>query len=636
MYSLIPPKVILQDVQTNECRATTEDVLILAIQNGEVVCEGVGQRATLLEEGIAKLRDTEHRSASMAALAVAAAKLTWLEALQRHGVGRLEDRPWVHSLMKRLAADELKDVQWFELTTLAEAERRIRKADGDVTAAIPDYASRGGAGGHRIDPRALEIAKDVIRTTNDSDVFTTKLNIIRDIETQIHALNTTFPQEPIKPPGHSTIRRIIAREMPAYEFFRLQKGVSKANRVFREQAFSRDTATHPLEVSEWDDVDTGVFVVDERSGLPWGRGWLTNGIDQCTEVPLGYHMGEKERSFESMMGAICHSLLPKPYVEEVGHWDGYGCQGVMKLDRARYNFCLAAKQQSAALGVLLSAARPRGPTEKSTIEHYNHIIKSDFCPTLPGWKGDKGDREAIDEGIGTAVLTLQDFERLYVKWVCGVYLNMPGDDGKTARQRWTSFYKRFGPAVRYSSEQLALFRLVPTLLRFRESGGVYRLKLRYESDELERLRDQLGFNAQVLCFVDRRDLTYLMAENPWTKSRFRVECVEDPRYVRGLTEYQQTMILAKCRQDKKNNPSISDLVDARRALQKQVEDARKVHKLRVQAWARRMKGIVDENGNYVPESKPTAEVKKERLVTELELQMMDLEEIAEELEREFE
>lgn len=162
------------------------------------------------------------------------------------------------------------------------------------------------------------------------------------------------------------------------------------------------------------------------------------------------------------------------------------------------------------------------------------------------------------------------------------------------------------------------------------------MKLRYESDELERLRDQLGFNAQVLCFVDRRDLTYLMAENPWTKSRFRVECVEDPRYVRGLTEYQQTMILAKCRQDKKNNPSISDLVDARRALQKQVEDARKVHKLRVQAWARRMKGIVDENGNYVPESKPTAEVKKERLVTELELQMMDLEEIAEELEREFE
>lgn len=636
LYKLRPPEVLLQDVQTNECRATTEDVLISAIQTGEVICEGVEQRRTLLEEGIAKLRDSEHRIASQAALEVAAAKLTWLEALRRHGVVRLVDRPWVHSLMKRLVADELKDVQWFELTTLAETERRIRKADGDVTAAIPDYASRGGAGGSRIDPRALQVAKDVLRTAVDSKSFTTKLNIIRDVETQIQALNTACPQDPIKQPGHTTIRRVISREMPAYEFFRVQKGVRKANSLFREQAYSRDTATRPLEASEYDDVDTGVFLVDEMNGLPWGRGWLTDGIDQCTAVPLGYHMGEKERSYESMMGAICHSLLPKPYVEEAGHWDGYGCQGVMKLDRARYNFCVAAKQQSAALGVLLSAARPRGPTEKSTIEHYNHIIKSDFCPTLPGWKGDSGDREAIDEGIGTAVLTIQDFERLYVKWVCGVYLNIPGDDGKTARQRWTGFYKGFGPAVRYSSEQLALFRLVPKLLRFRESGGVYPLRLRYASDELARLRKQLGPNAQVLCFVDRLDLTYLMAENPWTKSRFRVECVEDPRYVRGLTAYQQSMIIAKCRQEKNKNPSIGDLMAARRALQKQVEDARKVHKLRVQSWARKMKGIVDGNGDYVPETKTTSGVQKERLMTELEHQMMDLEALTEEMEKESE
>jgi len=623
--------VVLQDTETGECRTTKEGKLLEAIFAGQVTLEGRGAAAVGLDGGELVLKDHVRRVTARA-VEILEAKLTWINVLRRQGITNLVDEPWVRTEMARLAAGELKLVPRFTLGTLYAAELAIRKAGGDVSAALPDYASRGGAGQARIDARTLEKLHAVITTARDrkppKPIITR--DIWRDTNALIEEANKATSEDPIPPASETTTRREVRKLVPAYTAVKNKYGTDEANDRYRVNSSSRDRAMRPLEISEYDDIDAAVFLTDERTGLPWGRAFVTNGIDQNCDLILGYDLSDKPRNYASAIGALCDSLLPK--ADCAPGEMGYGCQGLILMDNASYNECKAMKHQSAAMRILLSAARPFGPTEKSSIEHFNHRVKKDFCPQLPGWRGEKGDREAVDRGIATAVTTVAEFAQMYRHWLTDVYANTPGKDGLTPRQRWLRYYAKHGPAVRYTPQQLALFRLRPERLTFRDSGGLMRLQLRYDSDALAELRRHLGHTAEVIAYVDPNDLTYLMVLNPVGGSLLRVPCTEDVHYVRHLTEAQQIMILAIARERGAKNPSLADLQKGRDRLQQMVEEARRSNRMRTRQWARRI-GPVDKPtaaraaraaGAPATAPAPTAE---SRIVTDLEYQILELQEV---------
>lgn len=425
---------------------TTEHDLLEALQNGDVTSQEQPGRRTLLLHGLSALRDGDARRASSVAIQIAEDKARWLNALERRGVDRIVDKAWVRSIIKQLAEGELKDAKQFAISTLYAAQLALAKADGDVTSLVPNFAARGGAGASRMDPRAHTIAHDTLRAIRERGGRIYLGTVASEIKEQIDSRNSSQPSELIKVPSESTLTRFVKANVSSFDIVTSKRGKRHAQAEFRENAYARDTAVRPLERSEWDDIDSAVFCIDERTGLPWGRAFITNGIDQFSGVPLGFDLGGVHRSFESMIGAICHSLLPKP-VTENGTWEGYGCQGALLLDNARYNFSQAAKQRSKSLRLLLSGAQPKAPTEKSSIEHYNYRIKTEFCPLLPGWAGVKGDRGALNEGAASAVLTVQELRDKYLTWVCRQYMNKPRSDGRTPRQIWNSYFDRFGPAI---------------------------------------------------------------------------------------------------------------------------------------------------------------------------------------------
>lgn len=623
-------ELVLKNERSNDMRVISDADLIRDVLDGTVQVRSAPPRRSMLEEGSALLSRAEVQRASPKAIGVAIDKMKWLKALQAQGVDSVEDKPWVRTLIRRLSKGELKDHKCFEASTLKDAQNVLAKSDGDPVALVPRFAERGAPGVMRIDPRAQEIAQTVIKNRVSSGRRIEASDLIREVNAQIISHNGASPDDPISQPGDSTLRRMIKREVPAYLVARSKLGTHRANLEFREHAYARERTRRPLQVSEWDDVDTGVFLVDDKNGLPWGRGWLTNGVDVHTMVPLGYYLGDHQRCFESMIGAICHAMLPKPGNAEIGHWTGYGVPSQLILDNASYNHCRAAKHQIGAMGLLLSGARPRGPTEKSSNEHFNKLLQIWLSSELPGWSGN-GDRgEGAKKGAKDAVLTIKDFQQAYELWVCRDYLNMPVEDGFTPRQRWQSYYQSFGPAVRYSAAQLALFRLLPTSARFRDSGGLFRLGLRYACGELEALRRQLGKNAKVTIYVDRFDLSYLKVENPHTNQLIHVPSSEEPKLVNGLTERQQKWTLAACRDRKRRNPSIVQQVEARVALQKLVADAMRSQKMRERARARRI-GLPP--GGDAP---TTADQTKEpsrppELVSELEYEMDQLDLVAKEI-----
>lgn len=623
-------EVVLKSERSNDMRVISEADLIRDLLDGTVQTRAVAPRRSVVEKGTTLLSKADVQRASPKAIEVASAKAQWLNALQRHGIDRVEDKPWVRTLIRRLATGELKDVRAFKINTLIDAQQVLENSDGDVVSLLPQFAARGAPGVMRIDARAQEIIQTVIKNKVASGQRIEPSDLIREVTADIISHNGASPENPISPPGASTIRRMIAREVPAYVMTRSKVGARQANLEFREHAHAREQTRRPLQISEWDDVDTGVFLIEERSSLPWGRGWLTHGIDVHTRVPLGYYLGDHKRCFESMMGAICHGLLPKPFDKDTGHWIGYGTPSQIVLDNARYNHCVAAKHQAGAMGLLLSATRPRGPTEKTRNEYFNHLLKIGLSRYLPGWKGDGKSRAAVDEGVSGAVLTVQQFQRAFETWVCRDYLNMPGEDGLTPKQRWQSYYKSFGPAVRYSSEQLALFQLVPAFSTFRESGGLLRMSLRYASNELAALRRHLGKTAKVPCYVNRFDLSYLMVENPFTKQLIRVESSEDPKLVKGLTERQQKWILAICRQKKQTNPSIVQQVEARAVIQRIVADAMRSKKMKERARAMQY-GSLPGSQDDTKMQERAASSDPPQLMSELEYEMSQLDLVAQKI-----
>lgn len=611
--------IILQDLASGECRETTDVALLLAIHEGHVQCEEQSRSQAELTLGSDQLALLEARGVTKAAIDHAVTLMRWLTACRARGIVQFADTAWLRTELKRIGSTELVGVRQFALSTLYEADLTLRKCDGDVCQLVPNYAGRGGRGQLRIDPRSAklleaEIARHLAgprKPLRTRDVWQ-KLSVVID------AVNANT-NPPLAPVSESTVRRIIERDVPARVRHELRLGEKSAGKAYRSNSASRDRATRPLEVAEYDDVDACVFLVDERNGLPWGRSWITNGIDDCTALPLGSHLGDKPRNYHSAIGAIIESLLPKSWCDS-GEM-GYGPQGIMLVDNASYNVGTAMKHRSEAERLLLSRARPYGPTEKCCIEHFNFRIKDEFCPTLPGWAGPKNDRDALKEGMATAVLTVETFTKLYRHWLTKIYANSPGEDGFTAKQRWLSFYGKHSPAIRFSAQQLSLMRLRPITLKFRASAGIAPLRLRYGSPELDKLREHLGNGASVVAFMDPQRLTSVKVLNPLTNTLLDVPSTEDARYIASITLSQHRMIVALQRSRGKTNPSLKDLVEGREMLSQMVREARDSHKYLMRKRAR----MVDPFDDAPPTDVIPKAVQDEYVVmSELEHQVSEL------------
>ena len=304
------------------------------------------------------------------------------------------------------------------------------------------------------------------------------------------------------------------------------------------------------------------------------------------------------------------------------------------MDNAVYNHTSATEQTHLKLQQTLSWAKPHQPTEKSGIEHYNHRVKNHFCSRLDGWRGSKDNPNGHKEGMQGAILTIQQFRQSYIDWVTRDYLNDAGQDGRSPKQNWFRFYSDHRPAVRWTREQVGMFLLTPIELTFRDSGGLLRARLRYQSDELAKLCKHLGRKSTVLAFSDRTDLGYLLVKNPHTSELIRVPCIEDPRYINGLTDRQHQLILKRSREQGSINPTMRDCVAARQNLAEQTTQLRTHKKLRKrwQSMTREVPAMPQEfssdaRENFEQENLPLQTVKSQILMTDLEYSISELDKI---------
>ena len=532
----------------------------------------------------------------------------WLHELEANGLNKLNPRCKVQKLLiKSIQATSLAKLPVASIWTLYRAQKKVFDAGGDVRIALPKYRLRGcstqtivspetgesvTAFRPRLDPVVGDHLIDLLaehQANKESQIDTgTVFGELRDKLVLENASRSSLDQ--LRLPARVTISRWINKTVPAKELSKHRNGAKQTAKLYRSTG-ARVAANRILQFVQFDDIDARIFLVDEDTGLPWGTPMFTFGVDEKSTYVTGSDYGPEARCAETAISTVIHAMRRKNMIDSEfalckTQWVGRGKPGIAILDNASYNTSVSFKLAMISMGIDYAFSKPKEATNKSVVEHFNALFKLQFVAKLPGACVEKNQRERIDEAMKGAKLTLEEFHRKSMRWIVDDYSHKRQEDGFSPIERWQAQENDLDLRVpRMDRLEFAEFML-PERLKFRDSGGVERNDLRYQSDRLTELRACLGRTSWVDVRVNPKNLEQILVCDPRAEEWFTVPCIEDPAYVRGLTDRQHKLARSFAEERKKGTVlSVANFGTARDDLRSQALKDSKSKQLRVRGRA---------------------------------------------------
>ena len=627
--------VTLEHCDTGASRLIKEEDLrghisVAIVRNVETAANGLAVEGATPEEQdiISRLPSDVH---SPAAVAMMLHKLRWIGALRSRGTKSFADLDNLELELLNVAKFIRPGTRTFRPSTIRSSWAKLDAAGGDSRVLLPNFHLRGGVGNTRVDPVAEALLQKRLESEKATDTRLRISDLVEGHALDVNVWNSAPANAKVQtePLSEMTIARRFHSAFERYEILRRNVGKPAADRWYRNTGV-RIRAEEPLEAAQFDDTDGEVFLIDEISGLPWGRANITAGIDEATAAVLGKEISEQPRSTWSAISAMVNAVLPKDMSADefamcTHSWFAYGAVGVAQMDNALYNHGAGYVEGAVAdTGAIPGWSKPRTPTGKTQIEYLNNLIKTDFTPELPGWRGPKRDRDGLKDGPSSAVMSLHEYRRAFNHWVTDRYSNKPREKGESPRQLWERHFSNSRPMMPIDTQAFRLIATMRQTLKFRQSGGLMRMGLRYASKSLELLRNRLGFNAEVDIRFHPFDLSTMYAFDPIARTFLVVPCIEHADYLKGLTNHQQKLILKRCREKGLKNPSILDCTVAKEELRRLAAQLRLSKKLTDRKNARRANDA-EFGADVQPKKKVMAE--PVIVVTELERQLNEMDAI---------
>lgn len=548
--------------------------------------------------------------------------MRYIEGLRRRGYTKLvPSNPTIQLDLDRIRA-ECQDPQPVRASWIYKWSLELDRAGGDPRAVIPRFDSRGGKGGKRLDPAIEEATTRVLsRLKSDPKAAVKTKKVLDDIRSVISIEHPQRPELNFNL-NWSTIDRRVHEYFSEYELCRRNQGKEAADKKFRDW-YPRDRAEFPLEVIETDDTDAVVFLIDDRSGLPFGRAFLTATIDQSSLAIPSIELSEQPRSSWSAISAIIKAMLPKDmsdpdFAETRSGCEFYGKPGIIVFDNALYNHANEIEEAARSIGVIPTWARPFRPTEKSYQEGWNALLKQDALPSLPGCRGDKKLREGLKEGVASANIGMLAFCQHVLKWTYDKYCNNERSGGLTPRQRWHMGMRFSKPRLPVDIHGLKLVPCLHKTLKFRPEGILFQ-GIIYSIPFIQLMKKRYGHNAEVKFRYNPGNLGEIYVFNPSSKVYIPVPAT-NPEYAKGLTLFQDKLILKMARANGIRNPSIPQLLRCREELRLLTEQLRFSKKLQERKRAKRT-GDIPENTDTENKRPPETECV---VVTDLEDRILDI------------
>jgi hypothetical protein len=134
----------------------------------------------------------------------------------------------------------------------------------------------------------------------------------------------------------------------------------------------QNIAKVPLEQAWVDQVLLDVTVIDEKSGLPLGRPYITFIVDEFSGYPLGYDLGFTPPSYVSIMHALNHAIKPKGYVKKKypiieNEWNAKGIPIKLVVDNGKEFLGKVLTEICDQIGIELQYKPRKRPYFKGTV-----------------------------------------------------------------------------------------------------------------------------------------------------------------------------------------------------------------------------------------------------------------------------
>lgn len=345
---------------------------------------------------------------------------------------------------------------------------------------------------------------------------------------------------PLPLPTRTYLLLRIAR-IPEYDRYAARYGRTAATKRYRGVVGSHSTSA-PLERAEIDHTLLDMMVIDDVSGLPLGRPWLTVCIDCNTRCVLGIYISFEPPSHFTVSRCLKHAFLPKTNLREVypsivNEWDAHGVMREIVVDNGVEFHSVSMENACFSLGIEIHYSARKTPWFKGKIERFQGTLNRAVAHGNPGTTfSNIFEKEEYDPSKH-AVIRYSTLKEIVFKWIADVYHQQPHRS------------LQMPPAVMWNTSISNEEIRVPTDTAWLDAilgrsevrrlthKGIELDSLFYNSHELTKLRRKLGTTIDVEVRVDNANLGSIIVFAPDRKQMFTVPAV-NPAYANGLTEWQ--------------------------------------------------------------------------------------------------
>lgn len=398
---------------------------------------------------------------------------------------------------------------------------------------------------------------------------------------------TRFPS--LKVPSRPTFYRMI-KNLDPYECMSARQGKSIADRHFRAVGGGVSTS-YILERVEVDHTPLDVMVVNEKTGLPDGRPWLTVLLDRYSRMPLGIEIGFEPPSELAVMNALRNSIRPKTeilkiYPDILNDWPGYGIPTTLVCDNGREFHATNLKRMCAELNIEIQFCPKKQPNYKGAVERFLGTLNRAVCHRLSGTTFSNIQQRNEYDSASSAKTTLAELKSLIHEWIVDIYCHeINRTTGKTPYDLWKEGLEKREPLLPESIQQLNLI-LAKEMQRKLNHEGVTIFGIAYNSAELGVLRRRSDETFNVKVRVDPSNLESVWVYDDINGDYIVVPSIY-PEYTTGLSLLEHREIR---KIDRKNNQSEQDvlsLLTKKAKFTEKLKDLSKSKKIRPRQKAER-------------------------------------------------
>lgn len=428
---------------------------------------------------------------------------------------------------------------------------------------VQDWAARKAAGGGSGMALATDNAKKGNRTRRLTDLVCrlvdegirlrmlrggSSTDVLAYLNVKLKEAMPGCPDSELPTVSRQTIVRLY-NKIPAWWRDMKKFGPRRVREIYRGGE-GAPVPEYALDVVELDHTELPFLVYCHRRRMLLGRPVLALAIDVRTGAILGFYLGMLPEGDMTMMMAIRHAVLPKTYVSKLfpdirNVWKQYGRWRVVILDRALQNFSESTRTLCSLLDTEILWAKPYTGWMKPHVEALNRVIQRSVGQNVKWnairalWEGDMAEVEKYP------VVTYAALLHAIHKWIIDEYNQRPtGLLFQVPDDLWAESIEFCEPTLPDRRSDIdSVFGLTKTgTLTHR---GIRYKHIIYYSDDLRRIREEMGDTVQVSFTLNPTNLGEIVVKHPRREEYYKARAIRAHReLVEGLTEYQYDRIRA--------------------------------------------------------------------------------------------